>query len=353
MQTGPSRKAGSHSERSDSGHQRSRLVVISGVAAVCLVGVISFIVPKSGSGASTSGLPGISSSTGAPQVTHAGVTSAPPGGKNKKKKTPSARPSSTGVPAVTAPPITLSAAAQKGVGVTEGAGVNASLAASRASWYYDWGATPGSIGTPGGVTFVPMVWGPSDATTSVLDEVKHEGSALLTFNEPDVGNQANMSVAQAIDLWPRLEATGMYLGSPAVSFGTNSTSGWLGQFMQEARARNYRVDFITVHWYGQHNFGDVAANVNELQSYLEQTYILWGKPIWLTEFALTDFQAGPTPVYPTAAQQAAFLTAATRMLSTLPYVQRYAWYGLSMYGTALFTSTASATPAGVAYENAP
>jgi hypothetical protein len=322
------------------------------VAAVALVGVISFVAPKLGSGASASGFTGLSSTVG-PQVTQqAGATSASPGGK-KAKATASAKPSSTGVPAATKPPITISATAQKGVGATNGAGVNASLAASRASWYYDWGATQAGIDTPPGTTFVPMVWGASDVTTSVLNEVKQEGSALLTFNEPDVGNQADMSVSQAIDLWPKLEATGMYLGSPAVSYGSNSTSSWLGQFMQQAQARNYRVDFITVHWYGQGNFSNPAANVNELESYLEQTYILWGKPIWLTEFALTNFQAGPTPVYPTAAQQAAFLTAATKMLSTLPYVQRYAWYGLSMYGTALFTSTSSATAAGEAFENAP
>jgi len=246
---------------------------------------------------------------------------------------------------------------QKGVSTWSFTGVDQALAASGASWYYNWGATPSGITTPAGVTFVPMIKNPSDVNATVLGEVKHEGNALLSWNEPDQAGEADMSVQQAIDLWPQLQATGMALGSPAVSYGTNSTSSWIGQFMQEAQARHYRVDFITVHWYGQQHFTDVNANVNELQNYLEQTYALWGKPIWITEFALINFQHG-SPVYPTEAEQAAFLTAATSMLATLPFVQRYAWYGLSSSGsskgtTALFDSAAAPTPVGVAYEKVP
>jgi hypothetical protein len=246
---------------------------------------------------------------------------------------------------------------RKGVGATAGAGVNAALAASGAAWYYNWGATPSGIATPSGVAFVPMIKGPSDVNATVLNEVKHEGNVLLGFNEPDQAGEADMTVQQAIDMWPQLEATGMALGSPSVSWGTNSTSSWLGNFMQEAQARHYRVDFITVHWYGQHNFSNPSENATLLENYLQQTYALWGKPIWITEFALTNFQHG-APEYPTEAEQAAFLTAATKMLATLPYVQRYAWYGLSSSGsskgtTALFDSAAAATQVGQAYEKAP
>jgi hypothetical protein len=253
--------------------------------------------------------------------------------------------------------LTFTPEEKKGVGATAGAGVNAALAASEASWYYNWGPTPSGITTPPGVTFVPMIKDAAEVNATVLHEVKQEGNALLGFNEPDQSGEADMSVQQAIQLWPQLEATGMALGSPAVSYGTNSTSSWLGQFMLQAQARHYRVDFITVHWYGEHHFGDVNANVNELQNYLEQTYALWGKPIWITEFALINFQHA-SPVYPTEAEQAAFLTAATKMLARLPFVQRYAWYGLSASGsskgtTALFDSAADPTLVGEAYEKVP
>ena len=62
-----------------------------------------------------------------------------------------------------------------------------------------------------------MIWGPSDVTAATLNQVKSEGDDLLGFNEPDQGGQANMTVAQALSLWPQLMATGMTLGSPAVA----------------------------------------------------------------------------------------------------------------------------------------
>jgi hypothetical protein len=77
-------------------------------------------------------------------------------------------------------------------------------------------------------------------------------------------------------------------------------------------------------------------------------------PIWLTEFALTNF--GGTPEFPTQAQQAAFLTAVASMLAGLPYVQRYAWFALPVSSgrgtTGLFGAGAVATVVGRAYEEA-
>jgi len=218
------------------------------------------------------------------------------------------------------------ATAYKGVGIATGPSVTADLTASGASWYYNWSASPS--GTTRGVAFVPMIKTGSNVNTTTLNKVKHEGRYLLTFNEPDEKNEANMSVATAIRLWPRLEATGMELSTPTLAGGTNTTTGWLGQFMRAARARHYRVNFVTVHWYGQHNWTKPATNVSELKNYLVETYRLYHLPIWLTEFSLINFQ-GREPSYATPGQEASFLTAATKMLATLPYVQRYAWYTLT------------------------
>ena len=121
---------------------------------------------------------------------------------------------------------------------------------SGASWYYDWGATPSGIAAPSNVGFVPMIWGAADVTPATLSEVRQEGSTLLGFNEPDLGSQSNMTVAQALSLWPQLVATGMTLGSPAVADTAPLPAGWLDQFMHGAKSRGYRVNFITVHWYG-------------------------------------------------------------------------------------------------------
>jgi RNA polymerase sigma factor (sigma-70 family) len=259
-------------------------------------------------------------------------------------KTPARKP---------APPPPPVVSGRKGVSTWSFTAAGKALTESGASWYYDWAATPNGISGPSGVSFVPMIWGAADVTTATLGTVSHEGSVLLGFNEPDLSSQANMTVQQALDLWPKLMATGMTLGSPAVASGAATAGGWLDQFMQGAAARGYRVNFITVHWYGA-DFSTGPA-VQQLRSYLQAIYDRYHLPIWITEFALTNF-GGATPSFPTQAQQAAFLTAATTMLDGLPYVQRYAWFALPTSAgsgtTGLFSADAVATPVGRAFEAA-
>ena len=273
------------------------------------------------------------------------VPAASPSATHRPKPPQKPTPTPTPVPAVVM-------TAQKGVSTWNFTGVNEALAESGASWYYDWAATPSGIAAPPGVGFVPMIWGAADVTQATLSQVRQEGNTLLGFNEPDLGSQSNMSVGQALSLWPKLMATGMTLGSPAVAANAATQGSWLDQFMQGAKARGYRVNFITVHWYGG-NF-DTASAVSELQGYLQAIYDRYHLPIWLTEFALTNF--GGTPRFPSQSLQAAFLTAAASMLAELPYVQRYAWFSLPTSSgsgtTGLFGAGAVATVVGRAYEAA-
>ena len=245
--------------------------------------------------------------------------------------------------------------AKKGVSVWVFDGVDRALAKSGASWYYTWAVDHPGIASPRGVRFVPMIWGAGTVTAANLRHVRRESRFLLGFNEPDNPNQSNMTVSQALKLWPRLMATKMNLGSPAVATDAATPGGWLDKFMRGARARHYRVNFITVHWYG----GDfrTKAAVGELKSYLKAIHARYKLPIWLTEFALIRFAA--TAVFPTARQQASFLTAATSMLQRLSYVQRYAWFALPATsgptgdGSAgLFRPGATPTAAGRAFEAA-
>jgi hypothetical protein len=229
--------------------------------------------------------------------------------------------------------------------------IAAGLSAVAASWYYNWGPSNKDMPGPAGVEFVPMVWGAASVTDATLATAKSEGTVLLGFNEPDMGGQANMSVEQALDLWPRLQATGRRLGSPSVAYGGADPGGWLDQFMAGAKARGYRVDFIALHWYG----GDFSsAAVGQLRSYLRAVHDRYGLPVWLTEFALIRFDSGGAS-YPTDAQQAAFVTGATKMLEGLSYVQRYAWFGLpatSTSHTGLYRADGTLTAAGRAYRTA-
>jgi hypothetical protein len=250
---------------------------------------------------------------------------------------------------------TRSAAAtdvKKGVSVWAFNGLHRALSESGASWYFNWQAGHPGIKNPRGVQFVPMIWGADSVTRANLRLARHEGHYLLGFNEPDNAGQSNMTVAQALHLWPRLMSTGMTLGSPAVATGAATPDGWLYDFMAGAAADHYRVNFIAVHWYG----GDFATNVavHQLESYLRAIHARYHLPIWLTEFALIRF--GATATFPSARRQAAFVTAATAMLQRLTFVQRYAWFALPATpgdGTAgLFRPGAIATKAGRAFESA-
>ncbi len=134
----------------------------------------------------------------------------------------------------------------------------------------------------------------ADPRTSLpLAQASGEGRVLLGFNEPDLASQSNMSAAQALALWPRLMATGIYA--------------------------RYHL------------------------------------PVWVTEFALTSYSGG-TATFPSEAQQAAFLTAATTMLDGLSYVERYAWFALPVSAgsgtTGLFNPGLSVTRVGRAFESA-
>jgi RNA polymerase sigma factor (sigma-70 family) len=271
---------------------------------------------------------------------------------------PTASPSPSLKPTVTpsthkaVPPVTPVTSQRKGVCVWTFSGVSKALAQSGASWYYTWSTNHNGVSTPKGVEFVPMIWGPGSVTASSLKAAKSAGKELLGFNEPDMSAQSNMPVSQALDLWPQLEATGLKLGSPSVAYGGDTPGGWLDQFMSGAKTRGYRVDFITLHWYGS-DFTTPDA-VNQLKSYIQAVYNRYHKPIWLTEFALISFSNGTH--YPSESQQAAFVTASTKMLDGLPYLARYSWFGLpaadSGASTGLFHSGPTVTAVGKAFEAA-
>jgi len=241
-----------------------------------------------------------------------------------------------------------SAAKKKGISAWKFDGVTKALANSNVGWFYTWSSGKGGIKPPRGVEFVPMIHDKGSVTKKELGQAKKQGSTLLGFNEPDRPDQADMTVDQALDLWPRLQSTGLRLGAPAVATGGDVAGGWLDRFMKGAAARHYRVDFIPLHWYGA-DF-DSRRATGQLRGYIEAVHKRYKKPIWLTEYALTDFSSG-TPRYPTKEQQAAFVKKSTAMLQHLSYVRRYAWFTLSTNrgdGTGLYHGP-KANRVGAAY----
>jgi hypothetical protein len=114
--------------------------------------------------------------------------------------------------------------------------------------------------------FIPMTWGAwgkeglnKALQSDVVPQIQSgKVKRLLGFNEPDKQEQANMPYTEALKYWPMLESLEIPLCSPAcanpLSDEDESTQGvrgtWMRDFMREADKRNYRMDYIGVHWYG-------------------------------------------------------------------------------------------------------
>jgi putative glycosyl hydrolase len=237
----------------------------------------------------------------------------------------------------------------RGVGAWLAPGVDQSLRRSRVSWVYNWGPQP-TFTVPQGVRFVPTIWGPAFLTPANLALAKTYGPDLLTFNEPELGSQANMRVGQAVRLWPALEATGMRLSSPAVTGDARDRHGWLAAFMRKAQKRGLRVDFLALHWYAGKLRPDT---VDHLRRYLTELHRKYDRPIWLTELAIVAHNGYGHLMYPSQRVQARFAAQATRMLDRLPFVERYAWFALSApakgRSSGLYRPDSTATAVGRAY----
>lgn len=201
------------------------------------------------------------------------------------------------------------------------------------SWYYTWGVR--SYNESINAQFVPMVWGSeqaeSDGDLAYIKKNYEDGTFthLLTFNEPDLADQANMTVDQALSYWEKLESIGIPLSSPVVSSYTQG--GWLDEFMEKAIERGYRIDFIAVHSYQSFY---TSGEVNKLKSdVLDVLYEKYQKPIWLTEFGAVDIiardankQTKQVSSSCTAANAQKYIEQSTNMLEQCGYVERYSWF---------------------------
>ncbi len=225
------------------------------------------------------------------------------------------------------------------------------LAAVGAHWYYNWGPRSG-LTNPVRAEFVPMIWGMNNVNDADFAAVKAaKPPVLLGFNEPDMDGQAEMTVAQAVEAWPRLEATGAKrLGSP----GATTWSKWTDEFMAQAKAKRLKVDILCLHWYG-----DITAPgpVSELHAYLEHYWKTYRLPIWLTEYSGGDFDDHRRKT--TVEDNARFARDSVALLESLPYVERYAWFAPRVsredkyYPTvALVGDGDRLTTVGVAYRDA-
>ncbi|WP_158920802.1 glycosyl hydrolase [Streptomyces sp. NBRC 109706] len=216
------------------------------------------------------------------------------------------------------------------------------------SWFYNWGLDPGGCGDRG---FVPMISGKShrspEAVRGAVDQVAAAGyDTVLGFNEPNKADQADLSVAEAVALWPALTSNeNVLVGSPATSADSGGRQ-WFSDFMAEVEAGNLRVDFINVHWYGW-NADSCDARAAEFERYLN-----WveskarGRPVWVTEYGCMH-QSNPDE-----ATVIDFYTASLEVLAERPWITRYAWYPWNPHNH-LVADDGSLTALGTTYTRQP
>lgn len=226
------------------------------------------------------------------------------------------------------------------------------LTGAGADWTYNWNyLVPPSSSN---LELVPMLRKAGSVTSDavrILREGQQAGSYryLLGFNEPDGRNQANMTATQAANLWPQLQSTGLLLGSPAPA---NPTNGWLKSFMDIAKARQLRVDFIALHFYA--NIIDTNA-LHRIKTQVEAVRAHYGKPIWVTEIGIIDRRTSPGTAAANWIRAVKFMRSVTAMLDAKPYVQRYAWMADNVSGiynlrwSSLYDASGRLTPLGTAY----
>lgn len=202
----------------------------------------------------------------------------------------------------------------------------------KAGWNYSWGADYVSNQLPL-VEFVPMAWGgANDVLVTKIKGYVNEGKCkrILGFNEPDGKDQANMTVEKAIELWPLLESLKIPLGSPAVVDAENGE--WLQRFMDEAKRRAYRVDYLCVHNYG-------GGSATEFKRKLTAIYEKYKLPILITEFAVADWTATkPEDNKHSVAKILQFMKDILPWLESTPFIYGYSWFSFGQTSAAGCTS---------------
>ena len=237
-----------------------------------------------------------------------------------------------------------------GIGTKPGSQWRKKLERCGASWFYTWNRMPPE-NIPAGVEFIPMVWNakPNASFTELGGQLRKTGhKELLGLNEPDQIKQGNMTVEQALAVWPQLMATGLRLGSPSC---VHPDRDWMKAFMKGVEERKLRVDFVCVHSYG-------GPNADALMTRLATVHEMFGRPIWITEFGVGDWQAKTRAENKIRPEQVVeFIQKLFPQLDACPFVERYAWFpakpdSAPLGPCALFNDDGTLTSVGEAYRTA-
>lgn len=166
------------------------------------------------------------------------------------------------------------------------------------SWCYNWNNVISSNSSDNSkllgllnadsVDYFPMLWGKSwsiDNALSALGSGKTP-SFILGFNEPDLSNQANLTVADAVTRWGEIVdavPSTVKLVGPAVSDGAWT---WYNNFYDALVSDGLRFDAIPFHCY-RTDFSDWTGASTGIQAAANK----YSKPIWVTEYGYVNWSS--------------------------------------------------------------
>jgi len=220
----------------------------------------------------------------------------------------------------------------------------------KATWWYNWNISENSTRDMQYVAIKQQPYWPGLGQDWQARGVNH----LLGFNEPNNSVEdayKNLtppgSVSDAVARWPELLGTGLRVGAPAVTDGGYS---WIVDFVNQADAAGYRVDYVPVHYYRSYPDNNNAQGAaNNLYNYLKSIYDVVKRPIWVTEFNNgANWTGDPDPTFD---QNRNVIQAMINMMDSTPWIERYSVYSAVEEVRQVYYNGGGLTPMGVMYRD--
>jgi len=202
-------------------------------------------------------------------------------------------------------------------------------AQGKISWIYTWSTTPSPLALSNtNLEWVPMLHKQADAN-DFLNRLRNgeydRYPNVLLFNEPDLNYppyayplDVNTAVSISLQVFQAMAARGRTwrVGTPVMA----GNMGWLQQYLAAMKNQcpSCKFSFVPVHSYSL----DANGFIGTVQNY----YNTFGYPIWVTEWANTDFSGRNWQKSLGDVQN--FMSTTTNWLNAQPFVERYSWFGV-------------------------
>lgn len=219
-----------------------------------------------------------------------------------------------------------------------------------ATWWYNWNIDQTSSRDIQYVAIKQQPYWPGLNQDWASRDVNH----LSGYNEPnnpveDAYQNLNPqgSVSDAVARWPELLGTGLRVGAPAVTDGGYS---WIVDFVNQADAAGYRVDYVPIHYYRSYwDNNDAQGAANNLYNFLKEIHDATHRPIWLTEF--NNGANWTSDADPTFDQNKNVIEAMVNMMDGTPWIERYAIYSAVEEVRQVYYNAGGFTPMGAMYRD--